>query len=140
MGSGSLDLFVSAKLAVAIAAACLTGAVLSWAGPVSRDLSNEELERVSDVIAGCLLDGGAMPSLAALERSLPPVGQEFEVRVRGELSGGQSVIIEVAGRTVVRRCMVLPFTVNSGFFTIRSVNPRAVVIRRKESLEMELVG
>jgi len=69
------------------------------------------------------------------------LNQTFEVIITGEKSGGvQEISVRVISGAVVDRSLITGSTVNNGYFRLSMKDPRGIIVRKMETMRVELVG
>ncbi|MBC7219714.1 MAG: hypothetical protein H5T49_06270 [Hadesarchaea archaeon] len=138
---GSSAVFLLGKAGVAIAAIALIGFAFSMKTTTDRLNEREELELIAGTITGALEKINGLPKGTEFYRELPPIADRFEVSVKGELIDGLQVIsVKINSGSKLERLLILDSIVNNGDFFLSEQNPRGILIRKSDGINLELVG
>jgi hypothetical protein len=139
--AGTLTGFLFCKIGMALAAIAFIGFALSLNSAITRFASREDLELVAETITSAIEKMDGCPAEAELYRELPQLNQTFEVIITGEKSGGvQEISVRVISGAVVDRSLTTGSTVNNGYFRLSMKDPRGIIVRKMETMRVELVG
>jgi len=135
-----LSTFLVCKIGVAFAVISLMGAALVTSLSAKRTAEQEDLEIVADAVLGSIQIADSVPGEVALERKLPTIGQQFEVKIIGERQGNwQAVRVLITAQTRVERTILLTNEVNGGEFEQSRINPMLLRLRKLNGILLELV-
>lgn len=140
MDKKGLSTFLVCKIGVAFAVISLMGAALVTSLSAKRTAEQEDLEIVADAVLGSIQIADSVPGEVALERKLPTIGQQFEVKIIGERQGNwQAVRVLITAQTRVERTILLTNEVNGGEFEQSRINPMLLRLRKLNGILLELV-
>ena len=140
MDKKGLSTFLVCKIGVALAVISLIGAALATSLSTKRAAEQEDLEIVGDAVLSSIQIADSMPGEIALERKLPTIGQQFEVKIIGERQGNwQAIRILITAQTQVGRTIFLTSHVNGGEFELSQSNPTLLRLRKLNGIQLELV-
>jgi len=140
MDKKGLSTFLVCKIGVAFAVISLMGAALVTSLSAKRTAEQEDLEIVADAVLSSIQIADSTPSEIELERKLPTIGQQFEVKIIGERQGSwQAVHVLITAQTQVERTIFLTNQVNGGEFELSRSNPTLLRLRKLNGILLELV-
>jgi len=132
---GAIELFMAAKLAVAVATMCLVGIAVSWGSTVLRCNAWNELDSVAETISASILDIQAMPPHSSIIRSLPSTSVEFRAEIAIESKNVAKIL--VSGKFRIEKSVRLTCELDRGTC---ADNPRYIELVRGEKLRVRLIS
>ena len=140
MNQKGLSTFLVCKIGVAFAVISLMGAALVTSLSAKRTAEQEDLEIVADAVLSSIQIADSVPGEVELERKLPTMGQQLEVKIVGERQGSwQAVRVLIIAQTRVERTIFLVNEVNGGEFEQSRINPTLLRLRKLNGILLELV-
>lgn len=140
MNQSGLSSFLVCKVGVAFAVVSLMGAALVTSLSAKRTAEQEDLGIVADTVMGAIQITDGLPGEVELERKLPIIGQQFEIKIIGERQGSwQTVRVLITAQTQVERTIMLTNEVNGGEFELSRSNPVLLRVRKLDGIQLELV-
>lgn len=136
---GVLANFLLCKLGVAFAVVTLIGAAVVMSAGFERVTQREKLEAVAERAIDALEEIDGTHGKVWIERELPAVGQEFELKLTGTWDGAQVVRVAAIGEENLERVTVLSTEVNGGEFVLSCKNPTVIRLTKDGQISVEVV-
>lgn len=132
--------FLVCKIGVAFAAIAFIGVALSMYGSSTRFADRQDLELIVNVISRTIEEIDQFPGEVELIRELPTSTEHFEVLVMGEQKDGVQIVrVCITSTAKVERLLTITTIVNGGDFIILTENPREIIARKSNTIQVELV-
>ncbi len=131
--------FLLCKIGLAIAVIAIIGAITSINAGYRRFAERQELEQIAGEIAKTIDEIDKFLGDAELKRELSATSGQFEVLINGKLADGLQLIqIQVSSDIKTERLLELSTTVNRGDFFLSVKNPREILAKKSNGIEVEL--